>query len=128
MSNLKLPLFLTRLSIAAFLLPWILMRFTKPEAAQGVSKKYYFIEQGPTLTMIVGAAWALLWLAFLIGFKKKISYGLVFVLHLIGTLFSLRFMIPGTENFNILFMAALPTLAAMLLLLKLRDQDTLLSL
>lgn len=127
MPNLRLPLFLTRLSIAVFLLPWILMRFTAPESAQGISKKYYFFEQGPNVTMMIGVLWLILLAAFLVGFKKKISYGLVFLLHLIGTIFSLRFMIPGTENFVPTFMAALPTLAAMFLLWKLRDQDTMLS-
>jgi hypothetical protein len=50
------------------------------------------------------------------------------LIHAVGTAFSLRFMIPGTENFVPTFMAALPTLMAMFLLWKLRDEDTLLSL
>jgi len=128
MPKLQLPLFLTRLSIAVFLLPWILMRFVDSGAsAQRISKKYYFFEQTPTITTIIGILWVILLVAFVIGFKKKVSYFLVFLIHLVGTLFSLRFMIPGTENFVPTFMAALPTLMAMFLLWKLRDHDTLLS-
>lgn len=129
MTQLRLPLFLTRLSIAVFLLPWILMRFIDGgSAAKGISKKYYFFEQPDILTTLIGVGWLVLLVAFLIGFKKKISYFLVFLIHAVGTAFSLRFMIPGTENFVPTFMAALPTLMAMFLLWKLRAEDTMLSL
>ncbi len=96
-------------------------------AAKGISKKYYFFEQPDVLTLVIGVLWLILLTAFLVGFKKKISYLLVFLIHLVGTLFSLRFMIPGTENFVPTFMAAIPTLMAMFLLWKLRAEDTLLS-
>jgi len=39
--TLKLPLFLTRLSIFYFMLPWQLMRFTTPESVIGIAKKHY---------------------------------------------------------------------------------------
>jgi len=129
MTHLRLPLFLTRLSIAIFLLPWILMRFIDGGAsAKGISKKYYFFEQPDIVTTLIGVGWLILLAAFLLGFKKKISYFLVFLIHAVGTAFSLRFMIPGTENFVPTFMAALPTLMAMFLLWTLRDEDTFLSL
>ena len=128
MTHLRLPLFLTRLSIAIFLLPWILMRFIDGGAsAKGISKKYYFFEQPDILTTLIGVGWLILLAAFLVGFKKKISYFLVFLIHAAGTAFSLRFMIPGTENFVPTFMAALPALMAMYLLWTLRKEDTLLS-
>ena len=105
------------------------MRFIDGGAsAKGISKKYYFFEQPDILTTLIGVGWLILLAAFLVGFKKKISYFLVFLIHAVGTAFSLRFMIPGTENFVPTFMAALPTLMAMFLLWKLRDEDTLLSL
>lgn len=129
MTHLRLPLFLTRLSIVIFLLPWVLMRFQNGGAsAKGISKKYYFFEQPDILTTLIGVGWLVLLAAFLVGFKKKISYFLVFLIHGVGTVFSLRFMIPGTENFVPTFMAALPTLMAMYLLWTMREEDTLLSL
>ncbi len=126
--NLKLPLFLTRLSIAIFLLPWVLLRLTKVEAGSGLFEKYYFIKDMPnSVALLIAIFWAVLLLAFVSGFKKRISYGLVLALHAIGTILTIPYLIPGTENFKILFMAAIPTIAAMGLLYILRDQDTLLT-
>lgn len=126
--NLKLPLFLARLSIALFLLPWVLMRVTNVEAGAGLFEKYYFIKDMPhIIAHIIAIFWAILLLAFVVGFKKRISYGLVFLLHGVGTLMTLPYLIPGTDNFKILFMAAIPTLAAMGLLYILRNEDTILS-
>jgi len=70
-------------------------------------------------------------LAFLLGIKKRISYGLVLLLHLlhaVGTLMTLPTLIPPYEGPEILFLAAIPTIGAMLLLYVLRDEDTMLSL
>ena len=126
--NLKLPLFLTRLSIAIFLFPWVLMRLTKVESGAGLFEKYYFIKGMPNAAaLLIAIFWAVVLLAFVSGFKKRISYGVVFILHGLGTLMTLPYLIPGTENFKILFMAAIPTIAAMGLLYILRDQDTILT-
>ena len=125
--TLKLPLFLTRLSIFLFMLPWQLMRFTKPEVINNISNKYYKFSMPEIGSTITGVFMIALLVAFLVGFKKKISYLLVLVLHAVGTLTTIPYLIPGTENFNILFLAALPTIGAMLLLYCLRDEDTMLS-
>jgi len=85
LSSLRLPLFLTRLSIFLFLLPWQLMRFSKPESINNISQKYYKFsmpEIGSTLTGVLMMA---LLIAFLVGFQKRLSYGLVALLHGIGT-------------------------------------------
>ena len=130
MTNLRIPLFATRIFIFLFLLPWTLMRFTRPEGAKGVADKYYGPLGGmPDIVFtVIAVLMALLLLAFVLGFKKRISYGLVLLLHTVGTIMTIPYLIPGTENFNILFMAALPTIGAMWLLYTLRDEDTLLSL
>ena len=125
--TLKLPLFLTRLSIFLFMLPWQLMRFTKPEVINNISNKYYKFSMPEIGSTLTGVFMMALLVAFLVGFKKKISYMLVLVLHAVGTLTTVPYLIPGTENFNILFLAALPTIGAMLLLYCLRDEDTMLS-
>lgn len=129
MPKLRLPLLLTRLSIFYFLLPWQLMRFMSPESADGIAKKYYHLPGlNETVGYAIGAFWMILLLAFLLGFKKRISYGLVFVLHAGAILVAIPFYIMGTENFNQLFLAAIPAAAAMGLLYVLRDEDTLLAL
>ncbi|GHA81913.1 hypothetical protein GCM10009069_01240 [Algimonas arctica] len=129
MPKLRLPLLLTRLSIFYFLLPWQLMRFMSPGAADGIAKKYYHMPGlNETVGYAIGAFWIILLIAFLLGFKKRISYGLVFLLHTGAIFVVLPAYIMGTDNFNQLFLAAIPAAAAMGLLYALRDQDTLLSL
>ncbi len=125
--TLRLPLFLTRLSIFLFMLPWQIMRFTKPDVINNISNKYYKFSMPEIGSTITGVLMIALLLAFLIGFKKKISYLLVLILHGIGTLMTLPNLIPGLEGYNQLFLAAVPALGAMLLLYCLRDEDTMLS-
>jgi len=126
---LKPALFLTRLSIFYFLLPWQLMRFTKPESISGIAKKYYHVSGvSESLGLILGVFWMALLIAFLIGLKKSISYGLVFILHTGAILLALPAYILGTEGYNQLFLAAIPAAAAMGLLWVLRREDTFLSL
>ncbi len=129
MQNLKYPLFFTRLTTFYFLLPWVLMRFTAPEKAAGIAKKYYLIESLPgVFSTLIGIAWLALLIAFLIGYKKKWSYGLVLFLHTLGTAFTLPYLIVGTAQAKLVFFAAIPVVGAMWLLLSLRKQDTFLSL
>jgi hypothetical protein len=129
MSNLRLPLFLTRLSIFYFLLPWQLMRFLSPESASGIAKKYYHVSGlSEGLGLAIGIFWMALLLAFVTGFKKTISYGLVFALHTGAIILALPAYIYKTESYNQLFLAAIPAAAAMGLLWVLRREDTLLSL
>ena len=127
LSSLRLPLFLTRLSIFLFLLPWQLMRFSKPESINNISQKYYKFsmpEIGSTLTGVLMMA---LLIAFLVGFQKRLSYGLVALLHGIGTAMTIPNLIPGIEGYNQLFLAGIPALMAMGLLYCLRNEDTLLA-
>ena len=126
--NLKLPLFLTRLSIFYFMLPWQLMRFTAPEQVVGIAKRHYKFTMPESLPLITGVFMMAILIAFLLGVKKRISYGLVLVLHTIGTLMTLPKLVIGLESFYILFLAAIPVIFAMLLLYILRDEDTMLSL
>lgn len=81
-------------------------------------------EIGSTITGVLMIA---LLVAFMAGFKKKISYLLVLLLHGIGTVMTIPNLIPGLEGYNQLFLAAVPALAAMLLLYCLQDEDTMLS-
>lgn len=125
--TLKLPLFLTRLSIFYFMLPWQLMRFTTPESVIGIAEKHYKFTMPEAVPMITGVLMMILLIAFVTGFKKKISYLLVLILHALGTLMTLPKLIIGLESFYILFAAAIPVVFAMLLLYILRDEDTMLS-
>lgn len=127
--SLRLPLFLTRLSVFYFLLPWQLMRFTKPEAIQSIAQKHYHTESFPNgLSLAIGVFAIISLLAFLVGFKKRISYAAVFLIHAVGTVLIIPKLVLFTDNLVLVFLASLPALAAMALLYVLRDEDTLLSL
>lgn len=126
---LKPTLLFTRLSIFYFLLPWQLMRFVSPDSAKGIAAKYYHVSELPDmLGLAIGVFWLALLIAFVLGLKKSISYALVLILHAGAVIYTLPYYIPTLENFNILFLAAIPTIAAMALLYILRKEDTMLSL
>jgi uncharacterized membrane protein len=126
-NSLKAVLLFTRLAIFYFLLPWQLIRFAKPEAINNISNKYYKFAASEMFSMISGVLMMLLLIAFVTGFKKRISYGLVLILHTIGTIMTTPYLIVGSDNINMLFLAAIPTIAAMALLYILREEDTILS-
>ena len=129
MTKLRLPLFLTRLSIFYFMLPWQVMRFTNPEQINNIANTYYHQDAGvpAVLNTAIGVFWIVLLLAFVTGFKKRISYGLMFVLHTGAILLSIQAYIWGLESFRQIFLAALPAAAAMGLLYLLRDEDNFLT-
>jgi hypothetical protein len=127
--NLKIPLFLTRLSVFYFLFPWVLARFTNPDLVQGVAKSHYYTESFPNiLNLGLGVFGMAALIAFLVGIKKRISYAAVFLIHAVGTVLIIPKMILFTDNIVMVFLASLPALAAIALLYCLRDEDSLLSL
>jgi len=118
MQNIRYPLFFTRVTVFYFLLPWVLMRFVATDKAANIAGKYYFLGGMPEmLHLVIGIAWLVLLIAFV----------LVLFLHALGTVFTIPYLIIGTEQMKILFFAAIPVVGAMWLLYCLRDKDTLLS-
>lgn len=75
-----------------------------------------------TVFMIIGLLQLLVVLAFVAGFMKRISYGIVLLLHSVSTLSSWQQYLDGFNN--LLFFAAWPMLAACIALYMLRDLDT----
>lgn len=129
--QLPFSLFIMRITIALFLLPWVVDKFTQSgvEHTAKIFAHFYKIKGiGETASYAIGAFWVILLLAFVLGFKKRLSYGLVMVLHGVGTAFTWNVLWPFSENHNMLFLAAIPVLGAMIALYRLRDFDTMLSL
>lgn len=127
-NNAPKALLILRITIALFLLPWIIEKFTQPEITAKIFKAFYFVDNLPLAgSYAVGALWLALWLAFITGFKKRISYGLVMLFHGVGTLTTWFKLLPWMESYNHLFLAAIPTLGAMIALYLLRGGDTLLT-
>lgn len=131
MTNLPKALFTMRITIALFLLPWIIDKFTASGVAHtaGVFKRFYKIDAlSQTGSYAVGIFWAVLLLAFVLGFQKRISYGLVMLAHGIGTIMTWDVLLPWMENHNMLFLASIPVLGSMIALYMMRDEDTLFTL
>ena len=77
------------------------------------------------LVYIVGGVQLIIVFAFLLGIKKKWSYGAIFLLHGVSTLSSFaKYFDPWK---SLLFFAAWPMLAAIYALYIMRDEDTLLT-
>jgi len=123
--RLPLCLFLLRVGVFVVMLMWTLDKFLHPEHSTSVYEHFYFL---PGLSSIVfyliGAAELALIIGFVIGFKKRFTYGTVLLLHGISTLSSYRQYLTPFQSGHLLFFAAWPMLAACFALYYLRDADT----
>ena len=104
---------------------WVIDKFANPDHAAAVFESFYKIGGvSATVSYALGLIQLIIMLAFLVGFKKKISYGLVLLMHTASTLVSFpKYLVPF-EGANILFYASWPMLAACFALYYLRDLDT----
>jgi len=117
-------LFLLRISVFLVILMWTLDKFINPGHAAGVFENFYGLSGwGPTVFMVIGALELILLLAFVTGFKKTISYGLVLAIHAVSTLSTWKQLLNPYDG-GLLFYAAIPMLAACWALFSLRDMDT----
>jgi putative oxidoreductase len=122
--RLPLALLFLRLGVFIVMLMWTLDKIVQPEHAARVFERFYYIS-GLELWMflVIGAIELVIVLAFVAGFMKRWSYGIVLLLHAVSTLSSLgHYLDPWS---NLLFFAAWPMLAACFALYYLRDADTL---
>jgi hypothetical protein len=123
--KLKLSLLLLRLGIFLVMLFWTLDKFVRPEHASSVFQGFYAISSLDLSVMkLIGGAELVLIFGFLVGYKKRVTYGLVLVLHGISTLSSYNQYFAPFEKVNLLFFAAWPMFAACFALYLLRDEDT----
>ena len=74
------------------------------------------------MAYVLGALQLILVIAFLFGIKKRLSYGLIFLMHAGSTLSAYALYIDAFNN--LLFFAAWPMLAACAALYLLREADT----
>ncbi|MFQ5634546.1 MAG: hypothetical protein ACE5G3_04345 [Gammaproteobacteria bacterium] len=123
-------LLMLRLSIFAVMLVWTLDKFINPAHAARVYERFYFISGlGETEFVVIGVAELALLAAFVVGWRKRWTYGAVFALHAVSTLSSYQqYLAPFEYATNLLFFAAWPMLAACFTLYNLRHLDTRLTL
>ncbi len=127
-SKLQYGLLFMRLTIFLVLLVWTLDKFINPEHATAVYEKFYFLGVGHGAIYALGAIEILILLAFVAGAFKTWTYGLVMVFHGVSAISSWQRYLDPYTDFNLLFFAALPMLAACVTLFMLREQDKLMSL
>lgn len=124
--KMQIPLFSLRLSIFIVMMIWTVDKFVQPEHAITVYENFYFIGGlSATIVYLIGALELVLLAAFLAGFRKRISYGIVLLIHGVSTVSSYQQYLSPFEGPNLLFFAAIPMLAACFTLYTLRDWDRL---
>ena len=123
----NLSLFTLRISIFIVMFMWAIDKFINPAHASAVYRKFYNIDIGQPLLSVVACAEIVLLVAFLFGVKRFITYGLVLLLHGVSTLSSWPKYLAPFDGSNLMFFAALPMLAACLVLFLYRDSDQLLT-
>jgi putative oxidoreductase len=125
-NRLPLALLLLRLSVFVVMFVWTVDKFVEPQHASKIMAEFYSIGGvGSALIYLLGVIELAIILAFLLGFTKRWSYGLVLLLHAISTLSSYQKYLNPLQPPNLLFFAAIPMLAACFVLYYLRDADVL---
>ncbi len=125
--NIRIPivLLLLRLSVFVVMLMWTIDKFVRPAHAISVLEHFYFLKGvGAVVIYALAAAELVLLIAFLLGLARRLTYGLVLLLHAMSTFSSYVQYFHPFEKGNILFFAAWPMLAACFALYYLRDLDT----
>ena len=76
-----------RLGVFVVMLVWTLDKFVNPEHAARVYENFYLIGGlGRPVFLLIGAVELVVLAGFLLGYQKRVTYGLVLVLHGVSTL------------------------------------------
>lgn len=125
-TRIQWSLFVLRIGVFIVMLMWTLDKFIQPEHSGKVFENFYGLSGWSELGfLIIGGLELLLIFAFVVGLWKRLTYGLVLILHSVSTLSSFP---QYLDPFNhLLFFAAWPMLAACMALYLLRDDDVLMT-
>jgi len=124
--RLAIALLIMRIGVFVVMIMWSIDKIVNPGHAAAVFEGFYFIPgMGAGLLTAIAIVQIILELAFLAGLFKTITYGYVLIVHAVSTLSSWRQYLDPLDN--MLFLAAIPMLAACIALFMLRDRDRLLS-
>ncbi|GJL91638.1 hypothetical protein [Hyphococcus sp.] len=124
-TKLSVTLFLLRITVALVMAVWALDKIMNPGHAGAVFSNFYGIELGSAGLKAIGALQLAIIFAFLVGFLKTVSYGVILLMHAGSTLSSWQQYLAPFDN--LLFFGAWPMLAACVGLFLLRRDDVLLS-
>lgn len=122
--KLEWALFLLRASVAAFFTVWAIEKFVKPETTVAIWKAFYFVGNlPPEASYGIGLLQLIAVFCFFFGVLKFWSYGFLMVIHALSTLSSYERLMNPYDGHNHLFWAAVPTLAALIVLFMMRESD-----
>ncbi|MBA6341634.1 DoxX family membrane protein [Colwellia sp. MB02u-10] len=122
-SNLQWSLLFLRVGVFIVMFIWTLDKFVNPAHSIKIFEHFYKISGfNDIMAYVLGALQLILVIAFLFGIKKRLSYGLIFLMHAGSTLSAYAQYMDAFNN--LLFFAAWPMLAACAALYLLRDADT----
>lgn len=121
-NRLQWSLLSLRLGVFIVMLMWTLDKLINPGHTAKIFEKFYGIStSSDVVPYVLGAIQLILVLAFVAGIKKRITYGIIFVMHGLSTLSSYNQYFDAFNN--LLFFTAWPMWAACFALYLLRDQD-----
>lgn len=123
-NRLELGLCLLRYGVAAVMIPWAIDKIVLPAHAARIFENFYLISGlNGLIFAVLGIAQLVIVLGFLVGFAKTWTYGAVLLMHAVSTFASWQKYL----NFDLLFFAAWPMLAACIMLFMMRDEDRMLT-
>jgi hypothetical protein len=122
--RVSLALLFIRLSLFLTMIVWVIDKLVRPEHGAAVLQTFYGLSGVANEVIFgLGAIQLVIMLAFVVGYYKKITYGLVLLMHTASTLVAFPTYLAPFTDANILFYAAWPMLAACFTLYYLRDLD-----
>lgn len=125
--TLEVSLLLLRIGVFIVMAMWSLDKLIQPGHAAAVFENFYFISGiGTEVLLVIGLAQLAIEIAFLLGLWKFWTYGFVMVTHAVSTFSSWKQYLDPFNN--MLFLAAIPMLAACIALFLLRKEDKMLTL
>lgn len=127
-SNLPQALLSLRLGVFIVMFMWTIDKFINPDHSARVFEKYYLVSGlSSSLAYLLGVLQLILVLGFLLGIKKRLTYGAILIMHFVSTVSSYQMYMDPWGPKNLLFFAAWPMLAAIYSLYILREEDRLLT-
>ena len=121
--KLQWSLLSLRLGVFVVMLVWTLDKFVNPGHSMKIFEKFYGIGgMSEVAAYVMGALQLALVFAFVLGIKKRITYGVIFLMHGASTLSAFNQYFDAFNN--LLFFAAWPMWAACFALYMLRNEDT----
>lgn len=121
-NRIQWSLFSLRLGVFIVMIMWTLDKFVNPGHSAKIFEHFYGLSgSNDSIAYILGALQLILVLAFLVGIKKRLTYGAIFIMHGLSTISSYNQYLDGFNN--LLFFTAWPMWAACFTLYLLRDLD-----